>query len=223
MLITIKTPYSLGVFMLRHPFPVAIVVGIPGVGKTTLIDLSTKILREKGYKTVVLNYGDYMLKRLVSIGAVRDRDEIRRQPIRIQVENQAEAARMMIKSASEELLGSKGVLIVDTHLLIRTPTGYWPGIPLHVAQELKPDTIIVIEASPEEILSRQARDPSRRRGDYADPKIIEEMARMNRMEALVVASFTGATVNIIYNKEREAESAAKEIARLLESLIVTYM
>jgi adenylate kinase len=49
------------------------------------------------------------------------------------------------------------------------------------------------------------------------------MARMNRMEALVVASFTGATVNIIYNKEGEAESAAKEIARLLGSLIVTYM
>jgi len=65
MLITIKTPYSLGVFMLRHPFPVAIVVGIPGVGKTTLIDLSTKMLREKGYRALVLNYGDYMLKRLV--------------------------------------------------------------------------------------------------------------------------------------------------------------
>ncbi|MEM4971975.1 MAG: hypothetical protein QXE01_12070, partial [Sulfolobales archaeon] len=72
------------------------------------------------------------------------------------------------------------------------------------------------------IIARQARDPSRRRADYSDPKIIEEMTRMNRMEALVVASFTGATVNIIYNKEGEAENAAREIARLLESLIITY-
>jgi len=208
--------------MHRHPFPVTVVVGIPGVGKSTLIELSTRILRERGYKAVVLNYGDYMLMRLASIGAVRNRDEIRRLPIRVQVENQAEAARMMIKAASEELIASKGVLIVDTHLLIRTPAGYWPGIPIHVAQELKPDTIIVIEASPEEILSRQARDPGRRRADYSDPKVIEEMARMNRIEALVVASFTGATVNIIYNKEGEAEAAAKEMARILENLIASY-
>jgi adenylate kinase len=209
--------------MLRHTFPVAIIVGIPGVGKTTLIDLSTRMLKEKGYKAVVLNYGDYMLKRLTSIGAVRDRDEIRKLPIRVQVENQSEAAKMMIRRASEELVGSRGVLIVDTHLLIRTPTGYWPGLPLYVVQELKPDTIIVIEASPEEIIARQMRDTARRRVDYRDPKIIEELTRMNRIEALVVASFTGATVNIVENREGEAEKAASEIARILENLIKTHI
>ncbi len=206
--------------MLRHPFPVAIIVGVPGVGKSTVVDLSVKILSDKGLKAVVLNYGDYMFKRLSLIGAVKNRDEIRSLPIRIQVENQVEAARMMIRNASEELLGSKGLLIVDTHLLIRTPSGYWPGLPLHVAQELKPDAIILIEASPEEILSRQARDKTRVRKDYADPAIIEEMMRMNRIEALVVASFTGAAVSIIYNREGEAEKAAQELASILENLII---
>ncbi|GAY26245.1 adenylate kinase [Desulfurococcaceae archaeon AG1] len=209
--------------MLRHPFPVAIVVGVPGVGKSTVVDLSVKILSGRGLRTVVLNYGDYMFKRLSLVGVVRSRDEIRGLPIRIQVENQAEAARMMIRSASEELQGSKGLLIVDTHLLIRTPSGYWPGLPLHVAQELKPDAIILIEASPEEILSRQARDKTRVRKDYADPAIIEEMMRMNRIEALVVASFTGATVNIVYNREGEAEKAARELASILENLIIEKM
>ncbi len=209
--------------MLRHPFPVAIIVGVPGVGKSTVVDLSVKILSSKGLKTIVLNYGDYMFKRLSLIGAVKNRDEIRSLPIRIQVENQAEAARMMIRDASEELQGSKGLLIVDTHLLIRTPSGYWPGLPLHVAQELKPDAIILIEASPEEILSRQARDKTRVRKDYADPAIIEEMMRMNRIEALVVASFTGATVNIVYNREGEAEKAARELASILENLIIEKM
>jgi adenylate kinase len=209
--------------LLRHPFPVAIIVGVPGVGKSTVVDLSVKILSSKGLKTIVLNYGDYMFKRLSLIGAVKNRDEIRSLPIRIQVENQAEAARMMIKNASEELQGSKGLLIVDTHLLIRTPSGYWPGLPLHVAQELKPDAIILIEASPEEILSRQARDKTRVRKDYADPAIIEEMMRMNRIEALVVASFTGATVNIVYNREGEAEKAARELASILENLIIEKM
>ncbi|MEM2203513.1 MAG: adenylate kinase [Sulfolobales archaeon] len=205
--------------MLRHPFPVAIIVGVPGVGKSTVVDLSVKILSSRGLKAVVLNYGDYMFKRLSLIGAVKSRDEIRSLPIRIQVENQAEAARMMIRSASEELQGSKGLLIVDTHLLIRTPSGYWPGLPLHVAQELKPDAIILIEASPEEILSRQARDKTRVRKDYADPAVIEEMLRMNRIEALVVASFTGAAVNIIYNREGEAGKTAQELASILENLI----
>ena len=206
--------------MLRHPFPVAIVVGVPGVGKSTVVDLSVKILSGRGLRAVVLNYGDYMFKRLSLMGAVRSRDEIRGLPIRIQVENQAEAARMMIQSASEELLGSKGLLIVDTHLLIKTPSGYWPGLPLHVAQELRPDTIVLIEAKPEEILSRQARDKARVRKDYADPAVVEEMMRMNREEALVVASFTGATVNIIYNREGEAEKAAQELASILESLVM---
>jgi len=205
--------------LLRHPFPVAIIVGVPGVGKSTVVDLSVKILSSRGLKAVVLNYGDYMFKRLSLIGAVKSRDEIRSLPIRIQVENQAEAARMMIRSASEELQGSKGLLIVDTHLLIRTPSGYWPGLPLHVAQELKPDAIILIEASPEEILSRQARDKTRVRKDYADPAVIEEMLRMNRIEALVVASFTGAAVNIIYNREGEAGKTAQELASILENLI----
>jgi len=206
--------------LLRHQFPVAIIVGVPGVGKSTVIDLSVKILSNKGLKVVVLNYGDYMFKRLSLIGAVKSRDEIRSLPIRIQIENQAEAARMMIRNASEELLGSKGLLIVDTHLLIKTPSGYWPGLPLHVAQELKPDAIILIEASPEEILARQTRDKTRVRKDYADPAIIEEMMRMNRIEALVVASFTGATVSIIYNKEGEAEKAAQELTSILENLII---
>ncbi len=195
------------------------VVGVPGVGKSTVVDLSVGILSSRGFRAVVLNYGDYMFKRLFLAGVVKSRDEIRGLPIRVQVEHQAEAARMMIRSASEELLGARGVLIVDTHLLIRTPSGYWPGLPLHVAQELKPDSIILIEATPEEILSRQARDTSRVRKDYSDPAVIEEMMRMNRIEALVVASFTGATVNIIYNKEGEAKKAAQQLVSILENLI----
>jgi adenylate kinase len=211
--------FRTGGILLRHRFPVAIIVGVPGVGKSTLIDLSRRRLSEAGYRVVVLNYGDYMLKRLSSLGLVRDRDDIRRLPIRIQVENQAEAARMMIEDAGKELSDSKGVLIIDTHLLIRTTTGYWPGLPLHVAQELKPDTIILIEARPEEIIARQEKDQRRRRKDYSDPRIVQEIQEMNRIEALVVATLTGATVSIIQNREGEAEKAAEELAKTLQSLI----
>lgn len=205
--------------MLRHPFPVAVVVGVPGVGKSTVVGIAVDNLSRKGYRVLVLNYGDYMLKRLAAAGLVRDRDDIRKLPQRIQVENQAEAARMMMRDASEILAGSRGVLVVDTHLLIRTPAGYWPGIPAHVAQELKPDAMILIEASPEEILRRQLADQKRRRADYQDPAVAEELQRLNRFEALVVASFTGASVVMIQNRDGEAERAGSELSTILEALI----
>lgn len=205
--------------MLRHPFPVAVVVGVPGVGKSTVVNIAVGRLSQKGYRVLVLNYGDYMLKRLVAAGLVRDRDEIRKLPQRIQVENQAEAARMMIRDASEIIASSRGVLVVDTHLLIRTPAGYWPGLPAHVVQELKPDALILIEASPDEILRRQTADQRRRRADYQDPAVVEELQRLNRFEALVVASFTGASVLIIQNRDGEAERAGSELSSILESLV----
>ena len=65
-------------------------------------------------------------------------------------------------------------------------------------------------------IARQEKDQRRRRKDYSDPRIVQEM---NRVEALVVATLTGATVSIIQNREGEAEKAAEELAKTLQSLI----
>ena len=39
-------------------------------------------------------------------------------------------------------------MFVDTHLFIRTPEGFWPGLPYVVIQALKPTHLVLIEAEP---------------------------------------------------------------------------
>ena len=53
--------------------PVVIITGVPGVGKSTVIDAAQKA---KGYKVVV--YGTEMVNVARAKGLVKDRDEMRR-------------------------------------------------------------------------------------------------------------------------------------------------
>jgi len=202
----------------RNPFLTIIVTGVPGVGKTTVLKLTSKMLAEKGVNHVILNYGDYMLETAKRRGLVRNRDELRHLPLRTQLELQEEAARSLVEAAGEKLGGKPGVLIVDTHAAIRTDTGYWPGLPEHIIKCFNPDSIVVIEAKPEEILSRQLRDPTRYRKDLANIEEIEKLMAMARTAAMASAVLTASSVYIVYNREGQPEKAAEEIIKLIEKL-----
>ncbi|MCE4599452.1 MAG: adenylate kinase [Desulfurococcales archaeon] len=202
---------------MRHPFRVVIVTGVPGVGKTTVINELIKIANSTGVKLMVSNYGTYMLNTAIEEGLVRDRDEIRKLPLRKQLELQRITARKIIEDASKEL-GSEGYLIVDTHALVRTVAGYWPGLPRHVLDELKPDMIAVIEASPEEIASRQARDKSRKRSDIGGVEGVRRLMDNARSASIASAVFYASTVAIIENREGEPEIAARELFNLMLNL-----
>src|SRR5581483_1921814 len=103
---------------------VVIITGVPGVGKSTVIDAAQKA---KGYKVVV--YGTEMFNVAKARGLVKDRDEMRKLDPAIQRTIQVEAA---------EHIASMGDVIVDTHCTIKTPKGYLPGLPAWVVQKLNP-------------------------------------------------------------------------------------
>ncbi len=197
-----------------------VIVGIPGVGKTTVLNLTKKRLEEEGYVVKVVNFGDFMLDMLVSKGLVKSRDEIRRLPLKIQREAQAEAGRRIReffeREAGEE--EEKFIGFVDTHALIKTSSGIWPGLPLHVIRELMPDTIIVVEADPEEIVARQLRDTTRYRRDLARVDLVRELLALNRSFAIASAVLSGASVNFILNREGKAEEAAGTLANIIKNL-----
>lgn len=205
--------------MYRNPFATVVVVGVPGVGKSTVLSIASRVLGERGVRVLVVNYGDFMFEELRERGLVSSRDELRRLPLRTQYEHQAAVAKRILRYAEERLGGAgAAVLFIDTHLWIRTRAGYWPGLPLHVVQELRPDLIVLIEADPREILARQARDATRYRQDYADPRVLEELQELNRREALVVATLSGAAVRTVVNREGEAEKAARELVEAVTAL-----
>jgi adenylate kinase len=202
---------------MRHSFRVVVVTGVPGVGKTTVLGHLEKLAGERGVKVKVVNFGTYMLETALREGLVKHRDEMRKLPLRKQLELQRLAARRIAEDASREL-GGDGYLIIDTHALVKTVAGYWPGLPKHVLDELKPDMIAVIEATPEEVAARQARDTTRVRSDIGGAEGAARLMEYARAAAFASAVHYASTVAIVENREGKAEEAARSLLELIVNL-----
>lgn len=195
-----------------------IITGVPGVGKTTVIGEVSSLLNDRGISYFIANFGDYMLKTGISEGFVKTRDEIRKLSHRVQVRLQQMAAKNIAEDARKSLQMSGGVLIVDTHAIVKTSTGYWPGLPSHVVMELSPDVIVVIEAPAEEIYRRQSEDRTRDRRDIQEKGVeeIRELMVYARMAAISSAVISGASVFLVQNERGKAREAAETILKAIE-------
>lgn len=191
---------------------IGIVTGIPGVGKTTVLNKVAEILTQKGIPFKIVNYGDYMLDLAVKQNLIKHRDEIRYLPLERQREIQLNAAKKIAEEASSS---TEGILFVDTHAVIRTPGGYLPGLPKHIIELINPQVIFLIESTPENILERQKRDKTRVRSDYSDINVIIETINMARCAAMASAVLVGATVKIVTNVEGDPTVAAGEIVKIM--------
>ncbi|MEM0340259.1 MAG: adenylate kinase [Acidilobaceae archaeon] len=201
----------------RNKFKVVVVVGVPGVGKSTVLAHLSKLAESSGVRLKIVNFGDYMVSRAIEKKIVNNRDELRKLPLRKQLELQAIAAQEIINDAEKDL-GQDSVLLVDTHALIKTPQGFLPGLPYHVINILKPDAIVLIEADPEEVLARQIRDKSRHRSDIGGVEDIKRLMEYARVSAFSSATLLASTVAIVYNKEGLPEEAAKSVLQILKGI-----
>lgn len=177
-----------------------VVTGIPGVGKTTVMECGAK---EMGMR--IVNLGDVMFEIASEKGWIEDRDEMRKLPLEKQRELQILAA--------EKIYDMRDV-IVDTHCTIRTPAGYWPGLPAYVLEKLKPDIIVLIEADPIEIVKRRKGDQTRER-DAQSEESLHEHQMMNRAAAMAYAALTSATVAIVQNREGKVEEAVQQLVGVM--------
>ena len=114
---------------------VVIVTGIPGTGKTTVCNEALKLAEQTRNKIQVVNYGSIMVELSHKRGKSLHRDELRRSGLTFQRNLQVETAKIISKKTSEV----QGDLIVDTHMSIKTASGYLAGLPFHVLQLLNPD------------------------------------------------------------------------------------
>jgi len=185
---------------------ITIVVGIPGVGKTTVITKTKDILLQSGYNTTVVVFGSVMLSEAKKMG-IGDRDQIRKLSLSGQ-QNLQNLAADYICSVREDLV------IVDTHLFIRTSSGFFPGIPQNVIQKLKPRNLILITATPEEILARRAKDESRNRDMVSIEEIKKELGLAISMIS-TISILSGSAFEIVDNHQGSLEDTASFIARIL--------
>jgi len=195
---------------------IVVVTGIPGVGKSSVIEYAIKKLEEEAISIKVVNYGTVMLEGALSRGLVSNRDEIRRLPVSKQMELQRIAAKIINNYAEEYDL-----VILDTHLFIKTVRGKWPGLNQNNLPYLSNiRQIVLIEADPEEIFQRRNRDKSRFRADYGGLEEISSDLEYNRTLAAVISIFQSCPVYTIYNPEGKLEIAGEKLYNLLKEVVM---
>ena len=190
---------------------VVVVTGIPGVGKTTVLSELEKLASERGMRVKVVNFGTVMME--LAKGAVPDRDQIRKMPLDFQ--------RKLQRKAADKIAGEAegvDVLIVDTHMFIRTRNGFWPGLPAGVLEKLSPSALVLVEASVKEVAERRAQDKTRSRDMVLGEEVKLEL-QASRSFATACSVLTGAPVKIVQNPAGGAREAAEELINLLRDIL----
>ena len=181
-------------------------MGIPGVGKSTLLAKVVEILRGRQIKASVNSFGTMMLETARENG-IQDRDEMRKLAVSKQQNLQKTAAKKISQLDDD-------VVIVDTHAFISSPEGYYPGLPEHVLEIIKPTNFISVSAKPEEIYSRRINDTSRNRDMITLPDIKAELDVQAGMIS-ACAVITGSPVKFVQNDEGKVDEAASIIIKAL--------
>ena len=179
-----------------------VIVGIPGVGKTSLVTKIAELIKQKNKTVSVHSYGTIMFEEAKKMG-IKNRDELRTLPIEKQKELQKIAAET-ISNLSDD------VIFIDTHAFISTKAGFYPGLPNYVIQIIQPTNFIAISASPDEIHDRRMKDGTRER----DPISIEDIKKELAVQDAMLSScsvFSGSPMKVIFNHEGKIEEAAVNV------------
>lgn len=180
-----------------------VIVGIPGVGKSTIVNRIVELMTQLKFKTDVINYGTVMMEEASKLHGVKSRDDMRRLPVEVQ-------KKLQVYAASRISLIQEEYVIIDTHLFIVTKEGYWPGMPMDVLQALKPTHLVLVSASLDEIKARREKDASRLR-DRASIDSLQLEMEAARTILFASSLICGCPALIVNNSDGKSEEAAKNV------------
>ena len=183
-----------------------VIVGIPGVGKTTLVSKVVEKLHNNHKTVSVHSFGTVMFDEAKKKG-IHDRDELRRLPLAEQKNLQKMAAEW-ISNLNED------VVIIDTHAFISTQEGFYPGLPYYVIEILNPSNFIAISARPEEIYNRRMNDKTRHRDIVSIESIKKELSVQDAMLSSC-SVMSGSPMKAIANSEGKVDEAAENIIQVI--------
>ncbi|RNJ77787.1 MAG: adenylate kinase [Nitrosopumilus sp. H8] len=179
-----------------------VMVGIPGVGKTTLLSRIVDAIKDRDKSVCVISFGTLMFD-VAKKSGTDNRDKLRKLPVTEQRSLQTIAAKQIAERTEQ-------VVIVDTHAFISSPEGYYPGLPDHVLKIINPTNFVSVSAKPEEIYSRRMKDGTRNRDKITLPNIKKELDIQSGMIS-ACAVLTGSPVKHVLNEEGKMEQATEKI------------
>ena len=182
-------------------------VGIPGVGKSTLVSKIVEILKEREKTVSVQSFGTVMFDEAKKLG-IKDRDELRKLSMDEQKNLQKMAAEKIAQLQDD-------FVIIDTHAFISTNAGFYPGLPYYVLEIIKPTNFVSVFARPEEIYNRRMKDTTRNRDIASIDSIKKELAVQDAMLSSC-SVLSGSPMKPILNTEGKVEEAAKTVLSALE-------
>jgi len=183
-----------------------VIVGIPGVGKTTVVTKVFEILNTKDKSVSVVSFGNLMFEEALQYG-IKDRDDLRKLSISQQQDLQKKAAERIAKL-------NDNVVIIDTHAFITTPAGFYPGLPDYVIKIIMPSNFISISARPEVIFNRRKQDETRQRDLVSIDLIKKELAVQDAMLSSC-SVLSGSPLKTILNDEGKVEEAAMNVIKAI--------
>ncbi len=189
-----------------------VVTGIPGVGKTTVLNELQDLARQNRFNLTVLNFGTIMNEIMRELGKDLHRDDMREQSIEAQRKAQELAASEITNRAGQ------GTVVIDTHMFVRTTAGMWAGLPQNVLERLSPRLLVLVEADPEQIAGRRQSDSDRKREQSLPDEIAFDL-EWSRATAAASAVATGAPVKVIRNDTGRQKQAAQELFEAIRKVM----
>ena len=184
-----------------------IIVGIPGVGKSTLVTKIVEILNSRQKSVSVNSFGTIMFEEAQKNG-IKNRDDLRKLSMDEQQNLQKKAAQRIAKLEDD-------LVIIDTHTFINTNAGFYPGLPHNILEIIKPSNFISVYARPEEVYNRRMKDTTRQRDVVSIDNIKKEMAISDAMLSSC-AVFSGSPMKPVFNTEGKVEEAANAVIAAIE-------
>ena len=183
-----------------------VITGVPGVGKTTVVNGALEHLKGEGIEYRSLNFGTFMFEVAEAEGMVKDRDGMRKLD--------RDQQKRLQKAAAQKMAQIPGNVIIDTHCTVKTPKGFLAGLPEWVLRELQPDMVVLVETDEDQILSRRLNDPTRTR-DMEGSREIAFHQEFNRSMAAAYAMVSGCTISVVKNQDHLLEQAVARMADVL--------
>jgi adenylate kinase len=178
---------------------IAALVGVPGVGKTSL---SRSAARALGYNYV--NYGELMLEVAMSLDLASNQDEMFKLESDVQQSIWKDAA---IKVEKMKEFSTK--ILIDLHGVDQSDKGYIISLPI---ETISPELIVVVESSYENIIMRRYSDKSRIRSIENMKRVMEHMEIL-RVTMLAYSVIYGSYITFLDNYD--FEKCLKELKEIL--------